>query len=50
MSKGKGGRQRENVPVPNKKEASDAARLLRKGSSAGGRVMAERAKAKRGRH
>ena len=45
-SKGKGGRGRETVPVPTKKEVTNAAQLLRKGNSAGGRVMAEQAKAK----
>jgi len=48
MSKSKGGgRKRESVPVPTKREVSNASNLLRKGSPAGGRVMAEQAKAKR---
>ena len=46
MSKGKGGRGRENVPVPTKREVSNASALLRQGNPAGGRVMAEQAKAK----
>lgn len=46
-SKGNGGRGRETVPVPTKKEVSNASKLLKGGSSAGGRVMAEQAKAKR---
>jgi hypothetical protein len=42
-------RRRENVPVPTKKEKSDAAKLLRKGHSAGGRVLREARGGKKGR-
>ena len=40
-------RKTEKVPVPTKKEVGDAARLLRGGHSAGGRVMNEQKVAKK---
>jgi hypothetical protein len=35
-------RKRENVPVTTKPELKDASKLLKKGHSAGGRVLAEK--------
>lgn len=37
-----GGRGRENVPVPTKRELSDASKQLRGGHSSAGRVMMEK--------
>jgi len=38
-------RKRESVPVPTKREASDAGKQLRKGHPSAGRVLSEVAKA-----
>ena len=40
-------RKTERVPVPTKKEVSDAAKQLKKGHSSGGRVMNEQKAAKK---
>lgn len=42
-------RGKETVPVPTKKELSDAAKELRKGHSSAGRVLAEKSIADRQR-